>query len=147
MGSLAFAAAARAVWGVTKDEADEKRRLFVPVKANLSTDSGGLAYSVQETNGQPSIAWEASAIPGDADRHMGTGSIGCHDAVDEAVEFLRTLLAQGPLPVRAVDQEGREAGFSNSALRRGRLRLGLRPFKDGYQGRWLLGLSNGAHAE
>lgn len=146
MGSLAFAAAARAVWGVTKDEADEKRRLFVPVKANLGPDAGGLAYAVREEDGQPSIAWEPTLIPGDADQHMGTRSAG-HHAADEAVDFLRTLLAQGPLPVRVVEREGLEAGFSNSALRRGRARLGLRPYKDGYQGRWVLGLPKGAHDE
>ena len=47
MGSLAFVAAARAVWAVVADAEDEtQRRLLVPVKQNLSAASTGLAYRI-----------------------------------------------------------------------------------------------------
>jgi putative DNA primase/helicase len=43
MGSLAFAAAARAVWAIVKDADDPQRRLFLPAKLNLARDPDGLA--------------------------------------------------------------------------------------------------------
>ena len=46
MGSLAFAAAARAVWAITKDSDDPERRLFLPAKLNLARDPDGLAYRI-----------------------------------------------------------------------------------------------------
>lgn len=147
MGSLAFAAAARAVWCVIKDLANEQRRLLLPVKANLAPDTGGLAYSVQHPDGSPVIAWEPSPIPGDAEKHMGTSSGRGQEALDEAVDFLRCLLAHGPTPVCAVQREARELGISAAALRRARARLGIKPHKNGYQGTWLLALPKGAHEE
>ena len=48
MGSLAFTAAARAVWGVTKDKGDSQRRLMLPVKNNIAPDVMGLAYSIRD---------------------------------------------------------------------------------------------------
>lgn len=51
MGSLAFIAAARAVWAVSRDEADESksRRFLTPVKTNLSINPTSLAFSIVDT--------------------------------------------------------------------------------------------------
>ena len=46
MGSLAFTAAARAVWLVTRDPEDAERRLMLPVKMNLSAEPRGLGYRI-----------------------------------------------------------------------------------------------------
>ncbi len=43
MGSLAFAAAARAVWHVAKDHDDDKRRLILLAKINIAVEATGLA--------------------------------------------------------------------------------------------------------
>src|SRR5205823_5543923 len=57
MGSLAFAAAARAVWYVSKDTEDPARRLLLPVKINVAAEMTGLAYrlSAPDETGQSRI--------------------------------------------------------------------------------------------
>ncbi|MBI3068655.1 MAG: AAA family ATPase, partial [Betaproteobacteria bacterium] len=47
-GSIAFSAAARAVWGVARDKENPARRLFLPLKNNLGHDQTGLAFTVEE---------------------------------------------------------------------------------------------------
>ncbi len=132
-GSIAFTAAARAVFGVTKDAEDEARRLVVPVKNNLGKDAGGLAYRVREAdNGAPRIEWEPDAVHISADEAMAWRSDDEHrTATDEAVDFLREVLADGPVKAKDVHLEARNAGISDKALRRARERLGIKPRKQG----------------
>jgi putative DNA primase/helicase len=52
-GSMAFIAAARAVFLVCKDPDDDKRRLFLPIKNNLGVDSPGLAFCIVEKEVSP----------------------------------------------------------------------------------------------
>ncbi len=49
MGSLAFVAAARASFIVTRDPQDPDKRLFLAGKNNIGNDSGGYAYTIKET--------------------------------------------------------------------------------------------------
>ena len=69
IGSIAFVAAARAAFIVTRDpdNTDPARRLFVQAKNNLAADSGGLAFRVeQRIVGKDivasAIAWEGERI-------------------------------------------------------------------------------------
>ena len=70
ISSIAFAAAARAVWAVASDPEDGDRRLLLPVKQNLSASVGGLGFRIETQNNVPRIAWEP-----------GYGQIGLHPSV------------------------------------------------------------------
>lgn len=66
-GSLAFVAAARAAYMVIKDESDENRRLFLPVKNNLAEDKGGFAFRVEGVDigdgiFTSKVVWETESI-------------------------------------------------------------------------------------
>ena len=53
-GSIAFVAASRSAYLVSKDPEDEERRLFLKIKNNLSNYSGGISFTVEShklTNG------------------------------------------------------------------------------------------------
>lgn len=146
MGSLAFVAAARAAYVVTKDKTKPERRLFIPTKNNLAQDNTGLAYSVLGTeNGQPIIVWEQEPITVTADEALiplepsedKTGT-------DEAVDFLQSILSKSSMKVIDIQKEARAAGISEKSLRRAREKLGIKPKKSNFNEGWEWGLPEGA---
>ncbi|NOG54738.1 MAG: AAA family ATPase [Planctomycetes bacterium] len=126
MGSLAFTAAARAVWGVVKDKEQEDKRLFLPVKSNLGPDTTGLAYEVksQGPDSPPYISWTGETITITADEAMqGANKAPGPDPCERerAEQWLIEQLEAGAqqwseLETRASGSEG----ISGSTLRRGR---------------------------
>jgi putative DNA primase/helicase len=139
MGSLAFAAAARAAWAVVKDDADPRRRLLLPIKNNLAPDTGGLAYSIAEGDGGPVVAWEDGRVDVTADDALTPerGKPGPDaEALDDAKAWLSALLADGPKPAREVDREAREAGHSMGTVRRAKVALKVESRKPAWGGAW-----------
>ena len=118
MGSLAFTAAARAVWAVTKDKDDEHRRLMLPVKNNLAADTSGLAYRIEprEPHGGPVVVWEADPVTIRADDALAMDRD--HDDGADAADFLRELLAEGKQPAAEVFKQCRANGVADKATRR-----------------------------
>lgn len=138
-GSLAFVAAARAVWFVMEDPGDSGRRLLLPAKNNLAPPAGGLAFRVVphalpggiETS---RIEWDTQPVALSADDVMraSAGELEAgRSAVDSAADFLRELLESGPVPAQAVRAATEGAGISWSAVRRARERAGIVVRKEG----------------
>lgn len=97
-GSLAFVAAARAAFVVIKDEQDEKRRLFLPVKNNIAEDVSGFAFKIEsvemEVHGTPiktsKVLWEKEPVSISAIEAMREKKGGVDNSSVEWVEgFLR----------------------------------------------------------
>ena len=144
-GSLAFGALARLAFAAAKlkDEAGEEYRAFVRVKSNLGPDGGGFRYTLQAVEfpsgarglrilwGDP-LTGEARQILAEAEADPTE-----RDAVTEAGDFLRDLLADGPVPTKCVFAEGRDAGHTERTLRRAQKARGIEAIKDGLKGGWL----------
>lgn len=145
MGSIGWVAAARAAFGVFADEdSSGRRRLMLPLKNNLGDDENGLAYSIEpvtlESGIQTSrITWEADAVTKSAD-DVYVEDDGTKSAKDEAIEFLRDALANGPRPVAEVKAEAKEADIAPKTLRRARERIGIRATRERFDGAWTWGL-------
>jgi hypothetical protein len=132
MGSLAFVAAARAAFLVTRDKRDSSRRLFLPTKNNLGPDATGMAYRIEEVDEVPRVVWDEEIIAlsaddalradNDPDEHETT-------LVAGAVEWLRELLADGPVASNDVKLEAKEAGYSLATLRRAQAILKIKPHR------------------
>lgn len=110
IGSVAFSAAARAVMLVGEDKQDEKRRVFVPVKCNLTEMRTSLAFRIEEG----AVVWEHGLFDYDPDEILTRD----HDKgkLDEAQNFLRETLADGRMQAKEVKRLARENGISERTL-------------------------------
>ncbi|MBI4574708.1 MAG: AAA family ATPase [Planctomycetes bacterium] len=73
MGSLAFTAAARAAWGVARDAKDPegRRRLLLPIKANLAAAPKGIGFRVVADGAGPRIKWDTDPVTADVEDALG----------------------------------------------------------------------------
>ena len=135
-GSIAFTAAARAVYIVAKDQDDPKRRLFLPLKNNLGNDEAGLAYRIVATPaGIPFLEWEPDPVTMPTDDALSHDD-GQRNGREVAQEFLQMILANGPVEAKAVEKEAYAADISKKCLRSAREKLGIKPQKLEFLGPW-----------
>lgn len=144
-GSIAFGAAARAVWGVAKDKENPKRRYFMPMKNNLGEDSSGFAYSIEsyfiespnpdeEKIPTSRVMWEAEPVTKSTEEVFNASNLTYDEsgALSDAKLFLRSLLADGPVESKQVEIDARGAGHSMATLRRAADELKVRRERDGF---------------
>lgn len=144
-GSLAFVAAARAAFIVTKDPEDDTRRLFLPLKNNIGNDQTGLAFRVESAQVKSAaglietsrIVWEPDPVTMTANEAMQPlGDPEERSALDDARLFLLGLLADGPVKAKQIQQDSNGAGFNWRTIQRAADRLNIERHKDGMRGGW-----------
>jgi putative DNA primase/helicase len=149
VGSGAFVAVARSAWLIAEDPSDEsrRRRILTPLKNNLGDDRTGFAFTVEgvELDGgikSSRVLFEAQPVTVSAEELLSRQAETAEDrgVRSEAEEFLRELLATGPLMTKTVEQKAREAGISSISLKRARARLGVKAKKSEGTGAWVLSL-------
>jgi len=142
MGSLAFTAAARAAWSVSKDRNDPERRLLLAIKNNIGPDAGGLAYRLTPVGDGTTalVDWEPDPVRMSADEALATEQGDDNDdgrtERDDAADWLREVLRDGPRLVKELEHEAREAGFTIITVRRAKSRIGVKSEKSGFGGAW-----------
>ncbi len=144
--SLAFTAAARAVW-LTAEEEETDRKLFLKGKSNLAGDPGGLAYKIEGVDigdgiNAPRIVWDGT-VDITADEALQDGE-GRRDAtLQDAMAFLLHELKDGLSPSSEVQKAAAKASISGATLRRAREKLGVFSARSGgigSKGYWYWGL-------
>jgi hypothetical protein len=117
IGSIAFIAAARAGFVVIDDDDDEGRVLFLEVKNNLAKKQKGLAFRRLQTVVEGDIVasvvdWESEYVTRSADEALSATEQRGPDGStvkEQAIEFLKVVLADGPKPVKDIEREAAEA--------------------------------------
>jgi hypothetical protein len=145
MGSLAFVAAARAVFAVTRDQQDEsgERRLFLPVKNNIGNDRSGFAYRIIATDGEAAhVAWERDPVNTDVDEALARPEPRrgrTPDTRDQAAEWLKGELADGPRASEDLFEQAKAIGIAKGTLWRAKKVLGIKARKVGLEAwEWFL---------
>ncbi len=137
IGSLAFVAAARAVFIVTRDQDDPDRRLFLPIKNNLGPDRTGFAYRIIEAdNGAAIIEWEDETITISADDALAVLSNEEKTERQDAVSFLKRELKTGSVDSKELYKNADACGIAKRTLHRAKSELGVEVYKKGYAGGW-----------
>jgi len=130
IGSQAFAALARMVLVAAKQE-DSDMRVLARAKSNIAVDDGGIEYGIQPATLDSGIettrAWWGGKIEGSAREilNMVDGVDDGRTELDEACDFLRDLLANGPVPSKQVRQDADGAGYSWATIRRAQKKIGV----------------------
>jgi RecA-family ATPase len=132
-GSIAFTAAARVVLLVARDPDADGRRMFGPLKTNLSTAPPGLAYRLTVNDG---VRWERTALS----RFDPSALLACEAAEDrteqaDAEEILRRLLKKSAvIDAREATKIGGECFITPITMRRASRKLGLKSRRVGGAG-------------
>jgi len=112
---------------VGRDPQDPKRRVLTMLKANLTTETRGVAYRIQSNeSGLPVIGWEAGPVDLSPEDLLGHESGLSHRERDDAKEWLRKALEQGPVESIEIEQRASIAGHSERTLFRAKKELGIK---------------------
>jgi KaiC/GvpD/RAD55 family RecA-like ATPase len=132
-GSIAFIAAARAVWLFGKNPDDPAGRLMLPGKMNLAPEQMGIAYTLASERHVAVVAWGA-AVSVSADVMLEPEGAERRSERIDAIEWLRERLSSGAVAQREIKREAAKEGFSWATVRRAKDALGIIAEKSGYQG-------------
>ena len=139
-GSIGILGASRSGLLAAQDPDDPQRRLLVTLKANLAAAGSAYEYELVAAGDSVRVIWQrrrqadpAALLRRPPNREEAVAFL-------EAVDFLKGLLADGPVLATEVLEHARSLGIKDVTLRRAKLRLGVvsRHEADRFGGgRWL----------
>jgi hypothetical protein len=128
---MGIVGAARSAFLVTVDPADPEKRVLVHYKSSLGPPSTSLSFMPQENNGGLTIRWLGEIAY--SDRDFGGGGNYEAPALNEAKRFLYSVLTEEKLIlVRRIKHLARDAGISDTTLKRAKLDLGVKSLRKGF---------------
>ncbi|MDC0934646.1 AAA family ATPase [Pirellulales bacterium] len=146
LGSRAFTGIARSVWHLSRDTENRDRRLLLPGKCNLASQQTGLAFTIA---GDPAgVHWERDPVIMTADDALAreNGATGEHSAFDEATDWLRNTLTDGPRPSAKLKSDAKRDGIAWRTVERAKRKLGVSNRPDGFGGPWVWALPDVAES-
>jgi hypothetical protein len=134
---------ARAAFLVIKDvqgqeEYGQQRRIFAPIKANLSrTEPQALFFRITDN---PGLTFEPVPEGFNLEEQLSSNRIEAAPLLDKAKAFLSAALKEGPVESNTLFQQAQEAGIRERTLIRAKRALKISSMRDGgTYGRWLWG--------
>ena len=150
-GSIAFVAASRSAYLVSKDPEDEERRLFLKIKNNLSNYSGGISFTVESHklhNGIEisKVVWGDEPVKITADEVLAYyNQTEFQHNKESRKKWLQEELADGPKNAAEVEKKALNQGMTEKQLRTTKEYAGVSSDKTDFDGGWDLSLSNPNH--
>ena len=114
-GSIAFTALARSVMLASKHPYEDNVSVLAITKANFAPSNKSLSYSLVDGQTGPTIEW-TGLVDITADDLVAEQTP--PNAVEQASQFLTSVLADGPLTTELLHEKAEEQGISVASLRR-----------------------------
>lgn len=136
LGSVAFTAAARTVWGVAQADDDPTRKLFIPMKHNLTAAAAtGLEFFVVPgINGEGVVRW-GKAIDELAEDAMTDKGMRPQVQREKAKKMLIKILYKGPMSAADVMEKLGSEEISENTIRAAKKELKIKSVKQ-FNGEW-----------
>lgn len=142
--SIGIIGTARSALLVAKDPEDDRRRVLAPQKGNLAKLAPSLAFVLEEApNGAVRVEWKGETTHTANSLLAAPANPKRRSAREEAIGFLRDILASGPVLAEQVEEDARAANISDSTLKRAKNDLGIVSKKGGGNGPWSWRLPRG----
>ena len=126
-GSFAYVGACRAnfLFARVRDDATGRRVLMLANGCNLAGDVPTLAYRIGDHGDGPAVEWEDEPVNITVEQALAPddGDAGGRADALECAEWLREVLAEGPVEQQEVEKAAHDAGFSKDQLRRAKERV------------------------
>lgn len=130
-GSIGFVAAARAAFLVAEDTADSSLRVFAAVKMNLAPKPLSLTYRIEVVDEIPRVEW-VGVSERTADELLEEPEHEGKSELNRAMQYLREVLQDGPVPVQEVKKRAAGCGISERTLKRAKRSLGVIATHEGF---------------
>ena len=136
-GSIGIIGAARSGLVVGVDPENSEQRIFAANKTNLSRTAPSLVFRVGSApNGSALIEWLGTSRLNAADVLKEPAVRDKKSALLEAKRFLHAMLKDGPVPSKQMYKDAREAGISESTLKRAKEEIDIDSKKQS-DGSWI----------
>jgi len=146
LGSVDFAAAARSILLAGQDPRNPQDKAIIHVKSSLAEIGPSIGYQIQDGKffwtGISHLTADNVLAPAPREEEK--------SAVEEAVDFLEEVLADGPRPAKEILKEARNVGITERTLNRAKTQVGVIAKRIGEQGKrgggiwyWYLDRQNG----
>lgn len=141
-GSIGIIGAARSGLIVAQDpeDPDGRRRVLASSKQNLSEPTPSLVFGVASSavNGAARLEWRGGSSLDAVELMRAPLEEEEKSALEEALEFLKDELSEGPMAAKQVKLNARGEGISERTLNRAKARLKVRSTKEAYGWTWTL---------
>jgi hypothetical protein len=123
---------------------DDRLRIMAPHKSNLAEKPPSLSYRIVSSAEHNTARVEWCGVTEHDANSLAAGSVSPHErtALEDAKEFLREELADGPVMSKQVLKDAREAGHAEITVRRAKTDLRVQSEKQGAEG-WAWRLPGG----
>lgn len=144
-GSIGIVGAARTVFLVASKPGEHDKRVIAGIKNNLAPMPPTLAFRIEgSSNGAARVRFDPRPLEMSADdilRQLSDESTGKATARNEAADFLKTLLQNGPVAQSTIKDEAEAAGHAWATIRRAKQKLKVSAVKTpGKAGVWMWSL-------
>lgn len=140
LGSVGIGNVCRTILRADRHPTDDTLRVLSAVAVSHGAKPPSLLYTMKDHGHGVTINWQGSSQICADILAEGRGGAADRDEAKDAINFLKSILANGPVDSETVIKEYRKAGLGDRSIRKAKTELGIKPGRksesNGGQGNW-----------